>query len=85
MEDIWRGAGWLEKGQKRRGYPSESQNGWWTQSSSWMSTPGGVLELPTGQWCYMKCSSTLQGKGRKRQNAFSAEAAGAVYLNLNLG
>ena len=27
----------------------------------------------------------LQGEGGKRQNACSAKAAGAVYLNLNLG
>ena len=78
--------GWVaRKGQKRRGYPSGSQNGWWTQSSSWMSTPGGVWEFPTGWWCYTKCSSTLQGKGRKRWNACSTEANGAVYLNLNPG
>ena len=44
--------------------------------------PSGVRELPTGWWCYMKCSSMLQGKGRKRQNACSAKATEAVYPNL---
>ena len=42
-------------------------------------------ELPTGWWCYMKCSFMPQIEGRKRQNACSTEAAGAVYPNLNLG
>ena len=47
--------------------------------------PRWGLELPTSWWCYMKCSFTLQGEGRKRQNACSTEATRAVYPNLNLG
>ena len=34
---------------------------------------------------HTKCSSTLQGEGRKRWNTCSAEATGAVYPNLILG
>ena len=43
------------------------------------------LGTPTSQWCFIKCSFTLQGKGRKRQNVCATEATGAVYPNLNLG
>ena len=45
-----------------------------------MSTPGGVWELPTSQWCYTEMLlHAAKGKGRKRQNACSTEATEAVY------
>ena len=47
--------------------------------------PRWGLGTPTSQWCCMKCSFMPQGEGRKRWNTCSAEAAGAVYPNLNLG
>ena len=43
--------------------------------------------LGTPHWLVVlcKCSSTLQGEGRKRWNACSTEATEAVYLSLILG
>ena len=46
MEDMLRGARWLGKELKRRGYPSESHNGWWIWNSFWMSTLVGPWNSP---------------------------------------
>ena len=67
MEDVWRGAGWLKKGQKRRGYPSGSQNRWWTLNSSWMSTQGGGLGTP--HWSVVLHEMFLHTTGQGQKEA----------------
>ena len=47
METAFREARWLERRLRRWGSLFGSQRDEWIWSSSWISTPGGVLELPT--------------------------------------